>query len=87
MSTVNIFFQLCNAVKQAFLSSTKTSRKHRHACVYPTDIILWRNYECMVREINVTNAIDLKIEIKANQKLKQPNPHTKIENSENRDCC
>ena len=37
--------------------------KHGHPCEYPTEIFLGRNYECALREINVTNAIDLEVEV------------------------
>ena len=86
MSTRNIFFKLYNAVKQTFIQR-KGILKHRHPCEYPTEIFLGRKYECAVREINVTNAIYLQIEIDVIQNLKQSNSHRKIENSEIRDCC
>ena len=36
--------------------------KYRHYCEYPTEIFLGCNYECAVREINVTIVIDMEIE-------------------------
>ena len=87
MSTRNIFFKLYITVKQTFSSSVKASSNTDIPTSFPLKYSFGRNYECAVREINVTNAIDLIIEISGIQSLSHSNPHRKIENAENRDFC
>ena len=87
ISTRDIFFKLCNAVKQTFSSSAKASSSTDIPASNLLRYSFGRNFEYALREINVTNAIYLQIEINTIYNLKQLNLHRKIENSVNRDCC